>query len=497
MVRLIASCSLVSLGACARTAPQLRLAPLEPAQRPELVRQAIAPPVTHGAYVVDAGGRPIRELESGSTLHIGVQGLRPRALYEFRLTSDDGRAVSFARTATDAAGNIEPFVLWYEAGVVGCTARRLDAPNPERFRYRTFEEAEAALQGHSLTVTALQVESNPAAPRVRELKVGEPESRLALPVTRRRNPLVFPSDSSGCLLNANETSTADMYVSGRNFTPGEELEVSVVPNQRAWYVGDRIRDITGPNGTALAERVRVGADGRFTARVWARSDQRNGAYDIVARRLALGRAERLAQWDIVAFDRETAYLLFLTYPPGGPNMDIAGRPLGSTPYFEFADSFAETNDPVWGAVDPTYVPAGHPGGTWAAYYVVNHKSAAQWAVDNTLTDVSGFVEIHPVKGFCVNQTDVIIWNEPLTIGHYDVVVEFGASPANSAATFTGDGHYDPAVDFLDGGVQVGFEVARDPYELGPFAIGADSYSQDDYFPTLLTATNVDLRAVVR
>ena len=45
-------------------------------------------------------------------------------------------------------------------------------------------------------------------------------------------------------------------------------------------------------------------------------------------------------------------------------------------------------------------------------------------------------------------------------------------------------------EYPDGAIQTGFRVARDPYELGPFAIGADSYSQDDFFPTLGTAPNV-------
>ena len=107
------------------------------------------------------------------------------------------------------------------------------------------------------------------------------------------------------------------------------------------------------------------------------------------------------------------------------------------------------------------------------------------------------IEIHPVKAGCVNGTDVIIWDAPLALGDYDVVVEFGSAPAGTAASFTGDGQYGPAIDFLDGAVQVGFQVGRDPWALGPIPVGADSYSQDDYFATLGDASNVDLRGVVR
>src|SRR5262249_60508125 len=139
------------------------------------------------------------------------------------------------------------------------------------------------------------------------------------------------------------------------------------------------------------------------------------------------------------------------------------------PYFEFADSFAVTNDPVWGAVDPTYVPVNHPGGTYAAYYVVQHRNVAGWnpmmggSTSLVNADVSGGIEIHPVKAGCVNGTDVIIWNAPLPMGDYDVVVDFGSVPAATAAAYVTDGQYNDTEDFLDGADQIGFTVADDPY----------------------------------
>lgn len=484
----------VIVTACARRSPALLEPP--PESRPELVRPAVPPPKALGTYAVDAGGRPIRSLESGSTLHVGAESLRPQTLYEFR-TTVDGRPVTFARVTTNRSGRIEPFVLWYESGVVGCATRRLDGPDPGRFRFRSFDQAEDSLAGRTLVVTAHPVAPvEPREGRRLEPPAGEAELAFQLPIGRRRSPMVFPADSAGCLVNAVSVGRADMYVAGRNFAPGERLEISVVPNQRAWYVNDLVVDVTGASAAPAPELVTVGLDGSFTARVWPSTAQFHGAFDIVARR-AGGTANRLGANDLVSFGTETAYLLFLDYPIGGPHMDLAGRPLGMTPYFEFADAFAETADPVWGAVDPTYVPAGHPGGTYAAYYVVAHKDAGQWLADNTLADVTPGIEIHPVKAGCVNGTDVVIWNTPLALGDYDVVVEFGSAPAGTAAAFTGDGAYNPAVDFLDGAVQVGFQVARDPWELGPFAVGTDSYSQDDYFATLGAASNVDLRGVVR
>src|SRR5712692_6409275 len=77
-------------------------------------------PERRGAYPVDAGGRPIHALETGSTLFVGARRLRPNTTYEFRLGIDrkslpslEG-AVSFARVTTDRRGAVPPFVLWYE-----------------------------------------------------------------------------------------------------------------------------------------------------------------------------------------------------------------------------------------------------------------------------------------------------------------------------------------------------------------------------------------------
>jgi len=333
------------------------------------------------------------------------------------------------------------------------------------------------------------------------LHVGEAERTLRVPIVKRTSPALYASTRDGCLLNAQLTGADDVFVTGEHFHPGETLEISMVANQRGWSVGDPIFDLTGPGFHAAPRRVTVAKDGRFTVKVWDRADQRRGAYDVVAHRPEGREAvARVGKRDIVSYGAETGFILYLRYPVGGPTMDIAGRPLAGSPYFEFADSFADSGDAVWGAVDPTYVPSGHSGGTYAAYYVVNHRSVTEWdpaaGGSTDLVDVSGGVEIHPVKAGCVNGTDVVIWNGPVN-GKYDVVVDFGSVAAATPATYVTDGHYDEAVDFLDGADQVGFEVAQDPHGLGPFAVGGDSYSQDDFFPTLLGRSNVDLRAVVR
>src|SRR4030043_1278037 len=112
-------------------------------------------------------------------------------------------------------------------------------------------------------------------------------------------------------------------------------------------------------------------------------------------------------------------------------------------------------------------------------------------------DLSGGVEVMPVKAGCINGTDIPIWNPPLDIGEFDVVVDFGPSPAENRTDYVSDAQYNEEIDFLDGADQIGFIVVKDPYELGPYPIGRASYSHDDYFLVLGGASKVDLRAVVR
>lgn len=459
----------------------------------------VEPPAS-GGYPLDSGGRVVEQLEVGSSLQVAARGLEPGVLYEFRLGLGEpapsaAQAVSFARLTASAAGQVAPFVLWYQSGVVGCSVPGREKPLP--FSFRTFEDAEQALAGKRLVVTIHPVERDPSGqtPPMR-LAVGEAVSRFELPVQPRVSALAYPSDAEGCLVNAREAQTADAFVSGRSFASGEEVEVVLVPNQRAWSVGDAVADATGEGPV----KVKANERGRFTVKVWSQARQRRGAFDIVVRRRLGERDEKipariLRPVDLALSGSDTAYLLFLRYPPGGPTMDIAGRPVGGFPYFEFADSFASQGDTVWGAVDPTYVPTTHAGGPTAAYYVVAHRSVAGWdpllGGSTSLTDLSGGIEIAPVKAGCINCSEMPIWSvsssPPPSVGDYDVVVDFGL----------GDGSYDSSVDFLDGADQIGFSVVKDPYDLGPTPIGISTYSQDNFFPTLGGAANVDLRATVR
>ncbi|MFV2044690.1 MAG: hypothetical protein ACC700_15825 [Anaerolineales bacterium] len=469
--------------------------------------------------IVDGGGRPVESLEAGSTLFVGARALEPHTSYELVLTipgleGPAGEPVSYSRIGTDSEGNIPPIALWYHSGVIGCSQRLDPDAKLGTFAFRSFDEAEKALAGRRLSLSVYRSEGREpriSAAAMAERKEAQPVAVLNLSVVQRRSPMVYPSRADGCLINSREVEGEDLYVTGRNFAPGAELEISVVPNQRAWWVGDSINDVTGAGSVAAPERAIADADGRFTVRLWESALQRRGTYDIVAHRLGeeVQNLRRVGPRDIISYGADTGFILYLRYPIGGPTMDLAGRQVSGSPYFQFADSFAETGDTVWAAVDPTYVPAGHTGGSYAAYYVVQHRDVNGWDPSaggaTNLVDVSGApgADVTRVKSGCINGTDFPIWQPPLIPGEYDVVVDFGNTPAETSTTYVTDSNFDTPVDFLDGADQIGFIVAKDPHErgmppaAGTYAIGERSYSNDDFLTTLGSASDVDLRAVVR
>ncbi len=459
---------------------------------------------------IDEQGKTLEYLETGSSLRLGATNLKPNRIYEVRMGIDRSparsleNAVKFSRVSTNAQGELPSFILWYHTGVIGCSFRsekELEQP----YTFRSFEEADEVLEGREIQLTLHEVERDKTGKKPpMELSVSRPIQQFALPIKFARSPMVYSSDRRSCLYNSMVNQRSDMYVTGRNFEPGEELRVSLVPNQRRWNVGDNVNDITGEFSAARSERIRADHNGRFNIAVWDRELQRRGAYDIVVQRSErqLGYSQ-LDPIDVLSYGQDTAVVLYmLYYPPGGPLMDLAGRQLtAGFPYFEYADSFADQDDNVWGAVDPTYVAVGHPGGNYAAYYVVNHRNAIGWDPSmggaTNLADVSGGIEIMTVKSGCINGTDTIIWHAPLNIGEYDVVVDFGSTVAMTPADYATDLDYDSSIDFLDGATQIGFVVADDPYDLGTHAIGEFEYSIDDYFASIGAASNVDLRAIVR
>src|SRR5437879_11866478 len=110
------------------------------------------------------------------------------------------------------------------------------------------------------------------------------------------------------------------------------LQFSIVPNQRAWNVGDPINDVSGVGSAAGPETVQTDTSGRFTVKAWDRPNQRRGVYDIVVHRLRVrGDARRVGPNDLIAYAAESGFTSYALYPIGDTPMDSAAQPPVAAP----------------------------------------------------------------------------------------------------------------------------------------------------------------------
>lgn len=411
--------------------------------------------------VADPAGiapKSLEQLEIGDSLSAGISGATPNVPVEFLLEDGRGREWSYMRMRSDARGNVEPTLFWYQSGVIGTTLRDIAfRPDPA---FTTFEEADRFFAENDLRLT------------VREAS-GRELARQTFRPRPRRTPFVYPSNADGILENAVDVRREDLHVSGRNFPAGATVNLFVVPNRYAWRAGDPLE---APEGAVRT--IRLGArETSFTTQVWDRRLARPGAYDIVARIGEIGRPV-LRPDDIVSFGEDTGVLMYVIIN-GNIVIDAAGRMKDSPAYFEFSDAFEKGQD-VHAAVDPSDVPAMHPGGNYAAYWVVADQPEAYWdGVSPALVDVSSDGRnIARVKYFCINGTRFKIWpaaTQAAPMAAYDVVVDFGSVPANVHTDFVDDNTYDKGIDFIDGYDTAGFWVFEDPGSVGPMPVGTVEY----------------------
>jgi len=407
----------------------------------------------------DATPRRLKAVDAGDSLSLGLRGLVPGQGVEIYLRDDQGREWSYARLFADRRGMIPSTLFWYQSGVIGTTSRQITfRPDPA---FRTFEEAGDYFARHRLELTVQDLE-------------GRVLARRPVPVRPRQSPLLYPSNADGVLVNSLSVSEENLYVTGTHFPRGAAVHLFTVENQYQWHAGDALRDRTGPGGQEDVETVQLGPnETRFTVKVWDHAHARSGAFDLVAR---IGRERGpavLRPTDILSFNDDTAVLYYIIIN-GNIVIDSAGRMRDAPAKFEFSDAFEKGQD-VYAAVDPTDVPATHTGGNYAAYWVVDHQPESYWdGAGPALTDVSGGVEIHRVKYWCINVSRRLVWpaaTQAEPVKDYDVIVDFGGVPAMDAASFVMDNTYDKGLDFIDGYDRPGFTLYEDPGTAGPFAVG--------------------------
>ena len=193
---------------------------------------------------------------------------------------------------------------------------------------------------------------------------------------------------------------------------------------------------------------------------------------------------------------------FVVILTGGPAIihpiELAGNPLAEYPHFEYVRAF-HVNAPISLAIDPSR----HVFiiGRTADVYVVEKKSADQWAVDPTLVDVTagGAMTVTFSGGNIQGNTFQIVGPNELNASVYQA----------ATGDYTGFGHgYDVVVDLNQNGVldagdcidglgrEAGLYVCHDSTARGPLAVTETLYNvgtifgipasvngQDLYYPT--------------
>ncbi len=437
----------------------------------------------------DSQDRPIHEVQPGDTIAIELWNLPVRRQVQIHVVDERGQEWSYARLSANAEGHIPRTVFWFNTGVIGTTSRELRyRPDPA---FVTFEEASKHWAGNRAYI---------------ELRTddGELIQRHPLPIApQRTQPLLYPSNAQGVLMNSMEVGKDRFYVTGMDYPAGSTVLLFVVDNRFSWQQGVHFQDLTGRGLESDVTIVQL-APGQtsFTVEAWGQGLPRRGRYDLISRVVSSApnpatlnsQVQTFQSSDIASFGTDTAVALFEIIN-GHIVMEIAGRTLegvhwSQASWFEFADVF-ERGEDVYGAVDPTDFPPTHMGGEYAMYYVVEKQPAAYWdtATPPVLTDISGpggtsQPEVALVKYSCINLTRTPIWPNAQPTGtncgenEYQVIVEFGATPATSSGTYATDGVYNKGTDFIDRYPEEGFTVVDEPSSCCLHSVGRQDHYDD-------------------
>ena len=383
----------------------------------------------------EASGSATSEFQLHDSLLVELRGLTPRAGYDLAVLDEAGTVRIANRLSTDAAGRIPETVLWYAIGSQPCwrgaIATTVDLPLP----YAKVTDVSLAGRTYTLKVT----------------RAGEAVRSATFRVAREaRRPTLYAADARGCPKTGFLIGEEDVWVVGRNFPAGGLLRLWTITDSSDWHDNTPLADRTGQYGYDWPPLVELGpTETYFKRRLWPRGLTSVGSYDMVAETVAYPfgayrDTPRAAAQDVVAQRSFSAFAIQRRPGAAQPlEADIAGAV--SSP-FAFRSTFL-TNENVYVGVDPALQP-GVVGQT-AGVYIVASKTDAQWTVDTSLTDVTGTVETITVNGICGNCWKTLAWTAPLTVGRYDVVLDFNQ-----------DGVYTPGTDLIDSLDPVGFTVSE-------------------------------------
>jgi hypothetical protein len=416
--------------------------------------------------LVDEDGKPRETYESGELVQITAEGLRPRHTYSVNVEAD-GKLLFASAIIANRYGAIEPYSLWPQAG--------LTDPNSERVF--TVEEARRVWEGRAVSITLTDGRKKIAAGRFTFDH-------------RQAKPLILHTDAEGRLLNGFVLEKNGVALSGWNMPFAGEAIIYMVAARQRWQTGDIFTPIILQSGKPAIRSVVVEkTKKRQTFELFKPKELRPGAYDFVIRPLRYGYDEdqmlRILPRDLLAGNRLTGLVVreeFMTgkFVRGGcvNKLDISGRSVSGTPYFQYADTF-EAGEDVYMALDPNIVDPGNAG-KMCAVYVIPNKTQPQWDADNSLNHLpvlggNAAVQKFLVQTYCVNANKRLIWPAAADVGEYDIVLDFGNN-STDAATFVNDNLYNTPLDIIDGYVNPGFRIIEDPTTFTEF----NFFGQFDY-----------------
>lgn len=131
-----------------------------------------------------SGKGRIAQLRAGDSLSVEIDGRQPNATYHFVLRDDKGTTIVHRTAKADGAGRAAARPLWWHSGVVGCEPCGAP-PDAKKYRFRSYAEADAALDGHELEVAVFDEDGKLVTRR-----------RLRVAATGEERP--FFADSRSC-----------------------------------------------------------------------------------------------------------------------------------------------------------------------------------------------------------------------------------------------------------------------------------------------------------
>jgi hypothetical protein len=407
-----------------------------------LEKQKDEEPFTTG--LKNASGEVTEEFQFHDSVTFAAEDLSPRTGYSVRIVREDGHIVRDLRLVSDSLGRIPETIIWYNVGIRLCDPR-IAAPTEVMTHLSEDEIIDPSYaMGYRLEIATLKDKR-----LVREMEFEV--------VDRFDYPVLFAADSRGCPKSGFLIGEENIWVVGKNFPKGSMIRLWAVPASGDREEGETLVDKTQQHGYELPPLfVLKGEETGFKKLLWPRNFTSLGSYDIVAEVVTydFGTYRPEAEAEVQNVVSYLSHSGFVVQRRAGAledlEVDIAGT--RQSPY-TFRDTFL-TDEDVWVGVDPCIQPS--KVGDTANVYIVADKNAAQWTqhvndASDLLDDddVTGTVTTITVGGICGNCWKQLAWPKMLTVGDYDVVLDFDQ-----------DKRYTPGTDLIDGLDKVGFTVSE-------------------------------------